>query len=193
MSPENKKTLELEIARQCAPVMAGLKPANLLILNREDGQIIEGFFKEMKACGTLLYLSERKTIWLIYRQTELATVLRKPENRTFLQMYGYKEEDTVAKMLERLAERFAFHRRYGNGFPHEMGVFLGYPLGDVQGFIRNNGKNYLYCGYWKVYENPEETRKTFALFRKAQRVFTEALKDGMNLGQAVSMEPVLPA
>lgn len=38
-------------------------------------------------------------------------------------------------------------------FPHEMGILLGYPVEDVEGFIINNGKNELYTGYWKVYDN----------------------------------------
>lgn len=29
-------------------------------------------------------------------------------------------------------------------FPHEIGLFLGYPLGDVRGFIENQGRNLLH-------------------------------------------------
>ena len=32
-------------------------------------------------------------------------------------------------------------------FPHEIGLLLGYPVEDVLGFIRHQGKNYLYTGY----------------------------------------------
>ena len=32
-------------------------------------------------------------------------------------------------------------------FPHEIGLLLGYPVEDVLGFIRYQGKNYLYTGY----------------------------------------------
>ena len=42
------------------------------------------------------------------------------------------------------------------GFPHEIGVFLGYPLDDVKGFIKNEGKKYLMIGYWKVYSDLAE-------------------------------------
>lgn len=38
-------------------------------------------------------------------------------------------------------------------FPHEMGLLLGYPIEDVVGFMEHSGKEYLYSGYWKVYEN----------------------------------------
>ena len=57
----------------------------------------------------------------------------------------------------------------GNGmFPHEMGVLLGYPTEDVLGFIENQGKNYLYAGYWKVYGNLEDTLKTFEAYDRAR-------------------------
>ena len=36
-------------------------------------------------------------------------------------------------------------------FPHEIGVFLGYPLEDVVGFIRHRGKCFTCCGCWKSY------------------------------------------
>ena len=36
-------------------------------------------------------------------------------------------------------------------FPHEIGIFLGYPLADVAGFIRNKGRNCKCIGTWKVY------------------------------------------
>ena len=38
-------------------------------------------------------------------------------------------------------------------FPHEIGVFLGYPPEDVKAFIKQNGKGAVLCGYWKVYSN----------------------------------------
>ena len=37
------------------------------------------------------------------------------------------------------------------GFPHEIGLLLGYRQRIMTGFIENNGKNFLYIGYWKVY------------------------------------------
>ena len=36
------------------------------------------------------------------------------------------------------------------GFPHEIGVFLGYPVEDVEGYMQNDGKNFLLVGYWKM-------------------------------------------
>lgn len=47
-------------------------------------------------------------------------------------------------------------------FPHEIGLFLGYPLCDVRGFIEDaRGGVCLGCGYWKVYGEVEEREKLF--------------------------------
>ena len=53
-------------------------------------------------------------------------------------------------------------------FPHEIGVFLGYPLEDVKGFIDNKGKNCESCGVWKVYCNREEKDKLFQKLKNAR-------------------------
>ena len=187
--------LEHALVAHGAPTLAGLKPGSLFSIFYEEMQALA---EEISALNAILvprglaiaslFMEGQRALLYLYRKQALSQALAREDARAFLLRWGYRD-CSIESALSRLRERITAQ----GTFPHEIGVFLGYPLGDVQGFIRNNGKNYLYCGYWKVYENPEETRKTFALFRKAQRVFTEALKDGMNLGQAVSMEPVLPA
>ena len=53
-------------------------------------------------------------------------------------------------------------------FPHEIGVFLGYPLADVLGFIENCGKNCLACGCWKVYSDLCFALQTFQRYDKCK-------------------------
>ena len=48
-------------------------------------------------------------------------------------------------MLRQLSRRLCCEA----DFPHEIGVFLGYPLTDVVGFIENQGRNFTCCGCWK--------------------------------------------
>ena len=54
------------------------------------------------------------------------------------------------------------------GFPHEIGVFLGYPVKDVRGFIENEGKRYLMIGYWKVYSDLADARMIFKEYDRAK-------------------------
>ncbi|MDO5424731.1 MAG: DUF3793 family protein [Eubacteriales bacterium] len=184
MSKEPNAKLEMEIARQCAPVLAGLKPSNLLILEDRLTAPRDAFPEGAGLSARLLYQGPRKSIWLVYRRVELERVLALPEIREFLKEWGYSES-CMDCMLRRLAARFAACREKKQAFPHEMGVFLGYPLGDVKGFITYGGKNYLYSGYWKVYENVEETKKQFQLFEAVKTSLTEAVRNGMGIWGAL--------
>ena len=59
-----------------------------------------------------------------------------------------------------------------------IGVFLGYPLEDVVGFVANKGKNYTFCGYWKCYGDPAAAQKTFERFRKCTEVYLRCFQSG---------------
>jgi len=64
-------------------------------------------------------------------------------------------------------------------FPHEIGLFLGYPLGDVKGFIENAGKNSKCTGCWKVYCDECEALKLFRKYKKCTYVYCEMFKKGV--------------
>jgi hypothetical protein len=59
-------------------------------------------------------------------------------------------------------------RLFRQGCPHEVGIFLGYPLADVDAFIQNKGRNYLLNGYWKVYSDVPGAEKLFHSYNQAK-------------------------
>ena len=63
-------------------------------------------------------------------------------------------------------------------FPHEIGVFLGYPLTDVVGFIENRGRNFTCCGCWKAYGDPNAARRHFAQLSKCTAVYLRLFHSG---------------
>ena len=75
------------------------------------------------------------------------------------------------QMLQIMNLRFEGYQHGSAEFPHELGIFLGYPLADVKGFIEHNGKDFLYQGYWKVYENVEERKKMFSIYNVVKEEF----------------------
>ena len=103
------------------------------------------------------------------------TAFENREVREFLRSCGY-ESFEVASVLVRLRRRYQLYAGISKEFPHELGVLLGYPVGDVQGFIDNRGENSLTSRYWKVYQNPKEAEKIFDLY---DRVKEQALKEIM--------------
>ena len=58
---------------------------------------------------------------------------------------------------------------------------MGYPLEDVQGFIRNKGKNYLYSGYWKVYGDVEKAIQLFQSYDRARKQMLAVLLKEQNV------------
>ena len=179
--------LEVKIANQCAPVLAGVKPSNMLVLENKHIRDVVRVLEGTGLSWRCLYAGEEKNIWLLYRKEAMEETVGGKEQMLFLKEWGYKE-DTLERMLIKFSQRFRQYRKDKNlPFPHEMGVFLGYPMADVKGFIKYEGKNYLYCGYWKVYENVEERKELFRTYEEIRKVFVEEARKGKNLWQ-ITME-----
>ena len=96
----------------------------------------------------------------------LARDLQQPGVAAFLAHCGYTGTAPAA-CLDVLRRKLAV----SSDFPHEIGLFLGYPLGDVIGFIENHGQNCLCSGVWKVYTNPEAAAGAFRKFSNCTRVY----------------------
>ena len=107
----------------------------------------------------LRYQGSRALIY-VYRPSFLSTDLRNHAVTGLLAELGYdlsSSERCVAHLIRRLA--------HSSEFPHEIGIFLGYPPADVLGFIQNKAKNCKAVGTWKVYGDVEASRRKFAQFQ----------------------------
>ena len=69
------------------------------------------------------------------------------------------------------------------GFPHEVGLFLGYPAEDVEGFRRHGGQGYKYSGLWKVYSDVERAQRCFRQYGCCRRALCRRLEAGCRLVQ----------
>ena len=149
--------LEEYLIGNCSPTLASLKTANLFSMpytsEEELTEQIAFWNAQMKEKGlSVILLRKRAATALIYvcRKARLQENILKPGVLHFLKRYGYRSTDAdeaIAHLKERLCNL------EGEGFPHEIGIFLDYPLGDVIGFIENAGRNFKCSGCWKVYCN----------------------------------------
>ena len=64
---------------------------------------------------------------------------------------------------------------FNRSIPHEIGIFLGIPRGDVEGFIKNQGKNYLLNGYWKVYTGLDRAIELFRSYDASRYMYLNKL------------------
>ncbi|SHO51157.1 DUF3793 family protein [Anaerocolumna xylanovorans] len=174
------------LANCCMPTLVKMKPSSLVSFRKRYIDSRDNFFKalirEIESFGCqyrILYEGENDIYIIVYDKVLLYEVLlRNIDNPLFLGK-GYKLDDCYPEeTLECLKERYGRYQRNKNlgltkDFPHEIGIILGYPAADVEEYIRNNGENYILCGYWKVYRNAEEAVKLFAVF---SRIRGDAMK-----------------
>lgn len=174
-----------QTAFQCGPVLLGVKPSNLLIIEAQYAvtarQLLKGSGVEVRS---LFYRPGQKIILLVYRKDLLEEVLEPEENRAFLRGAGYQDKD-LPQILEGLQERYRQYMEHKEGFPHELGLLLGYPLEDVKGFILHKGEGFLCSGYWKVYGDVKKAQQTFRLYDTVRKGLADLTEKGLDLLEAV--------
>lgn len=162
----NRNSVEMQLVVQCAPLLAGLKISNLLIISEENEKAFQCLIEECDLSVYFLTRFNKKAVYLLFRYEEMENLLADDSVRSFFRREGYRDLSIYA-ILRNFKKRYEQHTVAGGEFPHEMGLILGYPIEDVEGFIENGGNNCLYTGYWKVYNKPEEKKLIFKSYEKA--------------------------
>ena len=172
------KSIETQIALQCAPLISGLKVSNLLIISAEDEALVRVILRRSGISFFRLLRTGEKVTFLLFRKNPLEAYLKQQEVETMLVEAGYAEL-SLGNILSTFQKRYAHYMSAGGRFPHEMGLLLGYPAEDVKGFVENEGKNFLYSGYWKVYADVDEKRRLFQKFENAKETVIQLLSYGV--------------
>ncbi len=187
MSKDISRTFEAVLVRQCAPTLAGMKPGSIFCFKQFASEVLRQKTNQWNGQLAPFGLSVRillerpdsgSAIVYVYRPKHLARILSGNAYRRFLSETGYEDTD-----LDGLLEQLACRLRTQPEFPHEIGVFLGYPLRDVIGFIENHGQNFTCCGFWKSYGDPAEMQICFACYRKCIQTYVSMFERGIPIEQ----------
>lgn len=172
--------LAFTAALQCSPVFTGIKAAGLFVINQSQYAELTSMLQGSGVSCRCLALHREKAAVLLFRSKRLAAHLAKPEIAAYLREQGY-QNGGLNRQLVQLSERYHAYVEHRAEFPHEMGVFLEYPLEDIRGFVEQNGKNCLFCGYWKVYSNESAAREKFRAYDEAKEEVLAQVIDGRSL------------
>lgn len=177
------EAFEKTLIGHCAPTLAGHKCGSLFNLHGLSNAVCADCLMEANALlqpkgVRVRLLKECKDCCLVYvyRPAQLQAKLNDAAVRAFLADNGYTDTSPDL-LLEHLAGRITSC----DAFPHEIGVFLDYPLEDVKGFIAHRGANYTCLGCWKAYGNVQEAQRRFALYRKCKRVYQACYQRGFGV------------
>ncbi len=172
------------LAHFCAPALAGLKPANLVACHWQKYpdlvSLVDIYNKNLNKLDIffkIIYQCEQYALLLVYRQKQLSEIINSRQIKAILLGCGYPGTGEININLAYLRQRF----KAKANFPHEIGLFLGYPLADFYGFARNRGQNYLLRGHWKVYANPQRARQLFDEYDRCCHAFSQKVDQGITI------------
>ena len=181
-----QRTLDQVLAYHCGPTLAGIKAGSLISCRRAEfpdlaeqlaryGRALRArgvCFRELCACGDA-------SLVLVYRPGLLERQLSAPLCARLLARCGYPEGGLEA-LLAHLSGRLAARR---GSFPHEIGLFLGYPPEDVLGFQLHRGRDCKLCGHWKVYSDVERARVLFSRYDRCRDAICRRVAQGCTITQ----------
>jgi hypothetical protein len=184
--PDDRDCLASFLVLELAEVLQGAKPANLVAIANKRRPCGRNLYQLWKEHGAALVaesglavreLADRGSsqLLLLYSPEALANLLSQKSVTVILGKAGYTQLQDQQSVLDELALRIA-----GEGFPHEIGVFLGYPLKDVVGFMGWARLSYTCQGPWKIFGNPSPSLQLARLHRECRCRMSEILAAGCN-------------
>lgn len=171
------------LVEHCAPTFAGLKTGNLFRISyadievfREELRRLNGILKKKGLRAVPVRMTAEFALVYLYRPDFLKRDLGSEEATCLLKSLGY-EPQSVNRSVAFLARMM----REKEAFPHEIGLFLGYPPEDVLGFMKSSREGVKCVGCWKVYGDETKARAAFWRFQRCREVFEENVQRGRKL------------
>ena len=172
------------ILEMLGAVILGSKPAEIINVpgSKEDKKIklsqIEAFFSN---CSRITYRiitthdGGKRVLFINEKSMEKVLVNKRCIN--FLKFVGYTSDYEFNDYMDELVFRLQSEE-----FPHEIGVFLGYPLKDVLGFM-GYGKNELVeVKNWRIYGDKEISYEVYNNFMRDKAIMKEMI-ESMNINE----------
>lgn len=177
--PVSAYEFEKRLIFYASPTLVKLKAACMFNLNDLDDiedcvDYYNGLLNDKGIYLKILTIKDRNMIY-VYQKDKLDRLCYCKQRQNIFKKYNYN-----CTSLDSLF--FDLQNRLNNfGFPHEIGLFLGYPLSDVVSFIE--GKQHLSVGYWKVYSHVKNCKHTFDRYHKCTNELCKRFNNGENIEQ----------
>lgn len=176
---------EETIIEQCSPTLAGIKTGNLFSIKvtsvtelNSEIRTLNDSLRDKGLRVIPLKVTYRYALIYLYRPSRLKKDLNDPHASLILKKMGYtfkSPEMCIVELVRRL--------EHDESFPHEIGLFLGYPPSDVECFMKHPCTGVKCRGCWKAYSEPEKAVKIFERFRTCTEAYRKMYKKGKTLAQ----------
>lgn len=165
------KYREINIMMRLGPTLLGHKPIHIFCFNQSFkfiNQILNDlhqlFSSSTRIKYRIVYSHNNSIKVILYNKHTTKRLLSDKGIRRFLSSHGYDNTLTDEDFMTLLSEQLK-----NNQLPSEYGVFFGYPLKDVIGFMGHPKLKHVKTTAWKVYGNPTLSDKVYANFQRAEQ------------------------
>lgn len=172
----------------CGPTLKKQKIASLVTFSNDKRKLnlIWNKYKDRlkKKLGVSFFelrKDKRNIVVLFYNYEMMEMHIKDKQNIAFLKKFGYKSEMNVNQCLCHLK------RRFEKICPHEIGVFLGYPIEDVISFMDCTDIECKMVGYWKVYHDVEKAKVIFNNYDSIKESIIELILNGYKPTELMSL------
>ncbi|MFZ7102648.1 MAG: DUF3793 family protein [Peptococcaceae bacterium] len=161
--------LLFQVLVRLGPVFSGIKPAELL--NIKKGQTLNNLQKGLAGSSKIKYIEIRdfdqpaRRQVLFYHVSSLSRVLHKQSVSNFLSHLGYPAGACTENYVQFLTARLT-----SDHFPHEVGIFLGYPLKDVLGYMGIIPLKTVKIKGWRYFGNGRKSEELYTNFLKCRQL-----------------------
>ena len=165
-------------------VILGSKPAEIVNIpgNNEEKtrklNQIESFFSNcFKIKYTIITTHDGGKRVLFINEKSMEKVLKNKRCVNFLKFVGYPSDYKLDDYINELIIRLQSEE-----FPHEIGVFLGYPLKDVLGFMGYGNKELVEVRNWRIYGDKEISYKVYNSFMRDKAIMKD-MTENMSMSE----------
>ena len=174
------------IVQSSSPTFCNIKPGNIFFVKNEafDKEKFEAWKESFYKRGLMVFsaqISETSKAILVLNVCWARKILADVFVKAYLSEKGYHTGSVfgfVKELFSRMLEK--------EGFPHEVGVILGYPVEDVIEFENHKGHDCKYCGCWKCYSDVEKAKDCHCRFTECRRLCKQWYDEGYSINQIIA-------
>lgn len=174
---------DILLVRHCSPTLAGIKPGSMFSCTYETEDELRSEIRRINKMlvpkgiyAMVLRSRQGRALIYVFRPKALEPLFRDRTAVSLLSRRGYGEM-RLAPCICQLKKRVQENEE----FPHEIGLFLGYPPEDVCGFIENKACNQKCVGCWKVYGDADAAQKTFRKYKICTEIYCSQWEQGTSI------------
>ena len=166
----------LAFIEKVGPTVIGVKPASLINAGSRALEYCRARFGGDSGVEyAVVKLHEVRVQLFVWHRQSLARTLADSRMSACLERLGYPATVSTEELVELVTSKIQ-----GNAYPHEIGLFLGYPIKDVYGFM-GFPIPYRKTMGWRMYGDVRPSERAYDAYKRAREQVKSMMKQACSV------------